>query len=68
MPHNLILMKNIRNVPNIGMTMRRISNRVGGNHRDVGNLLTQNQQTAVAVPPTIRTNSTQVDLLNQIYI
>ena len=28
MPHNLILMTNIRNVPNIGMTMKKMSNRV----------------------------------------
>ena len=37
-----------------------------GNHEDVGNLLTQNQQTAVSVPPTMSASSAESDLLSQI--
>ena len=37
-----------------------------GNHEDVGNLLTQTQQTAMSVPPTMSTDSAEWDLLSQI--
>ena len=37
-----------------------------GNHEDVGDLLTQNQQTALSVPPPMRANSAESDLLSQI--
>ena len=36
-----------------------------GNHWDVGNLFTRNQQTAVSVPPTISAKSAESDLLSQ---
>ena len=34
----------------------------GGNHEDVDNLLTQNQKTAVEVPPTASENTADSDL------
>ena len=37
-----------------------------GNHEDVGNLLTHNQQTAVSIPPTMSANSAESDLLSQV--
>ena len=37
-----------------------------GNHEDVGNLLTQNQQTAVSVPPTMSAFSAESDFISQI--
>ena len=37
-----------------------------GNHEDVGNLLSQNQQTSVSLPPTMSANSAESNLLSQI--
>ena len=36
-----------------------------GNHEDVVNLLTYNQQTAVSIPPTMSADSAESDLLSQ---
>ena len=65
MPHNQKLMTNMRNASNRDMKMRRMSNRVMVIIEDEGNLLTQNQQTAVSVPPTMSANPAESDLLSQ---
>ena len=65
MPHNPILIINIRNASKYRDDNEQDEQQGGGNYEDVGNLLTQNQQTAMAVPLKTSANSAKSELLSE---